>query len=137
MSIYQHFKKSRFQNFKMLNFRNFKISNFQKIKFSKIQVFKISNVQNFAVQLRFGSTNKRKVVTKHISYNRYREILFQKVASGYLPHFAQDGSSKNALENKFLRTNTKKQKLGENDVYIPPLTPDQPPFPLRGGCYLC
>ncbi len=30
----------------------------------------------------------------------------------------------------------KKQKLG-GDVYIPPLTPDQPPFPLKGGCYLC
>ncbi len=44
----------------------------------------------------FGARKKRKVATK-ISYKRYREILFQKVASGYLLHFVQDGSSKNAL----------------------------------------
>ena len=41
---------------------------------------------------------KRKVATKTNSYKIYREILFQKVASGYLLHFVQDGSSKNALE---------------------------------------
>ncbi len=40
---------------------------------------------------------KHDVATKLISYERYGEILFQKVASGYLLHFAQDGSSKNAL----------------------------------------
>ena len=31
------------------------------------------------------------------SYERYGEILFQKVASGHLLHFVQDGSSKHAL----------------------------------------
>ena len=35
--------------------------------------------------------------TKMISYERYRETLFQKVASGRLLPFVQDGSSKNAL----------------------------------------
>ena len=45
----------------------------------------------------------RKVATKTVSYKRYREILFQKVASGYLLHFVQDGSSKNVLENYVLR----------------------------------
>jgi len=45
------------------------------------------------------STKKRKVATNIISYKRYREILFQKVALCYLLHFVQDGSSKNALEN--------------------------------------
>ena len=37
---------------------------------------------------------KRKVATETNSYKRYRDILFQKVASGYLLHFVQDGSSK-------------------------------------------
>ncbi len=32
------------------------------------------------------------------SNKRYGEILFQKVASGYLLHFVQDGSSKSALK---------------------------------------
>ena len=47
----------------------------------------------------FGVPKKHKVATKLISYERYGEILFQKFASVYLLHFAQDGSSKNALEN--------------------------------------
>ena len=42
--------------------------------------------------------NTRKVATQTISYKRYREILFQKVASGYLLHFVQDGSSKHVLD---------------------------------------
>ena len=46
---------------------------------------------------------KRKVVSKVISCKRYGEILFQKVAPGYLLHFAQDGSAKNALKTLFLR----------------------------------
>ena len=50
----------------------------------------------------------RKVATKTISYKRYREILFQKVASGYLLHFVQDGSSKHVLENSVGAKNTKK-----------------------------
>ena len=75
-----------------------------------------------------GAPKKRKVATKTISYKIYREILFQKVASGYLLHFVQDGSSTNALENQSFRKNIKNRKLGEKPVYIPPLTPDQPPL---------
>ena len=44
--------------------------------------------------LPFWSTTTRKVATKTISYTTYGEILFQKVASGYVLHFVQDGSSK-------------------------------------------
>ncbi len=62
--------------------------------------------------LHFGVLKTRKVATKTISYQRYGEILFQKVALCYLLHFVQDGSSKNALENLFLRKNVKNRKLG-------------------------
>ncbi len=47
----------------------------------------------------FGARKTRKVATKTIPYERYGEILFQKVALCYLLHFVQDGSSKNALQN--------------------------------------
>ena len=52
------------------------------------------------VRLSFWSTvpKPRKVATNINSYTRYREILFQTVASGYLLHFVQDGSSKSVLE---------------------------------------
>ena len=39
------------------------------------------------------------IVTKSMSYKRYREFLFQKVASGYELPFVQPGSSKNALKH--------------------------------------
>ncbi len=45
----------------------------------------------------FEVPKKRKVATNIISYERYREILFQKVASGYLLHFVQDGSISSTL----------------------------------------
>ncbi len=58
----------------------------------------------------FGVPKKHKVATKLISHERYGEILFPKVASGYLLHFVQDGSSKNALDKcvcaKCKKTNT-------------------------------
>ena len=63
---------------------------------------------------------KRKVATETNLYKRYGEILFQKVASGYLLHFVQDGSSKNALETPRLRKNIKNQKIGEKSRSIPP-----------------
>ena len=72
------------------------------------------------VRLRFA---KRKVATETNLYKRYGEILFQKVASGYLLHFVQDGSSKNALETPRLRKNIKNQKIGEKIPINPPLTP--------------
>ncbi len=50
----------------------------------------------------FGAPQKHKVMTKSILYKRYREILFQKVALGYLLHFVQNGSSKNILNTHML-----------------------------------
>ena len=58
------------------------------------------NLKNSKVtrpDVHLGAPKKRKVATKPISYERYGQILFQKVASGYLLHFVQDGSSKNAI----------------------------------------
>ncbi len=71
-----------------VNIDEFKIRNF-KIQFSNFQITRPG--------FHFEVPNKYKVATKVISYERYGEILFQKVASGYLLHFVQDGSSKNAL----------------------------------------
>ena len=57
-----------------------------------------------------GAPNKRKVATKIISYKRYGGILFQKVASGYLLHFVQNGSSQTRTKNKlFAQTHTKSE----------------------------
>ena len=55
------------------------------------------NVQITRPGVHFGVPKKHKVATKMISYERYGEILFQKVASGCLLPFVQDGSSKTAL----------------------------------------
>ena len=52
----------------------------------------------------FGAPQKHKVMTKSTLYKRYREILFQKVALGYLLHFVQNGSSNNILNNVFCTT---------------------------------
>ncbi len=39
-----------------------------------------------------------------------------------------------ALENVLLRNNIKQSEIWERkSVYIPPLAPDQPPFPLRAA----
>ncbi len=65
-----------------------------KIGFSKFAIFQITRPD-----VHFEVPKKRKVATKTIPYERYGEILFQKVALCYLLHFVQDGSSKNALEN--------------------------------------
>ena len=93
------------------------------------------NTENYTARLPFGSTKKRKVATKTIPYERYREILFQKVASGYLLHFVQDGSSKNAPDVVCFAQKCRKSKIGrKTSVYIPPLTPDRPP--LKGGRYV-
>ena len=80
------------------------LQNNQTIVFSK---FKFKRCYVFTARLTFWSTEKHKVATKTISYKRYREILFQKFASGYLLHFVQDGSSTNSLENCFLRNSVK------------------------------
>ncbi len=60
---------------------------------------KCSNCQITWPDFQFGVQKQRNVAAKLISYKRYGEILFQKVASGYLLHFARDRSSKHALEN--------------------------------------
>ena len=54
---------------------------------------------NYTDWLPFGSTNKKhKIMTTAILCKIYREILFQKVALGYLLHFVQNGSSKHILK---------------------------------------
>ena len=63
-----------------------------------MSIFSIAIFQITRPGAHFGVPKKHDVATKLISYERYGEILFQKVAPGYLLHFAQDGSSKNALE---------------------------------------
>ena len=50
----------------------------------------------------------------------YGKILFQKVASGYLLHSVQDGSSKHVLDKRFLHKHIKNQKHGGNALYSPP-----------------
>ncbi len=72
--------------FQIFKFPNFKFSN------SEFANFRITRLG-----FNFGVPKKHKVATKTISYERYGEILFQKVASGCLVPFVQDGSSKNAL----------------------------------------
>ena len=63
------------------------------------------------------------------------EILFQKVASGYLLHFVQDGSSKNALDNLLLHTNVTNIKLGNRNPYI--FTPELPiNRPFKAAIYV-
>ena len=61
------------------------------------KILKNCKFSNYTARLPFWSTKRHDVATKLISYERYGEILFQKVASGHLLHFVQDGSSKNAL----------------------------------------
>ncbi len=68
----------------------------------KIQNFKNKKKTNFQITrpgFHFEVPKTHKVETKTISYERYGEILFQKVALCYLLHFVQDGSSKSAPEN--------------------------------------
>ena len=72
-------------------------------------------------RLPFGNTKTHvKLRQKTNSHNIYGEIIFQKVASAYLLHFVQDGSSTNVLEKYVLRKNVKNQKIRKNALYIPP-----------------
>ncbi len=57
-----------------------------------ISDFQISKFQITRPDFHCGVPKTYDVATKLISYERYGEILFQKVASGYLLHFVQDGS---------------------------------------------
>ena len=88
------------------------------LNISKCQILKIG-ISKFAIfqitrpGFHFGVPKKRKVATKLISYERYGEILFQKVASGYLLHCVQDGPSKKAhYKISFSASNIKHQNFG-------------------------
>ncbi len=83
--------------------KHFKMSN-SNIKCSKFHFLKIPNCHGSAY---IWEHEKRKVATKTSSYERYKEFLFQKVASGYLLHFVHDGSSKRVLEKYVLHNNVK------------------------------
>ncbi len=50
-------------------------------------------------------------MTKLILYKIFWEILFQKIALGYLLHFVQDGSSKNILNTFVLQIKLKNPKV--------------------------
>ena len=79
-----------------------------------------SNFQNVVCSwlgFHFGA-RKNKVATKTISYKRYGEILFLKVALCYLLHVVQDGSSKNTLENRLLHINLRIPKVTRPDVHL-------------------
>ena len=58
-----------------------------------------------------GAPKKHTIMTKSILCERYREILFQKIALGYLLHFVQNGSSKNILKTYCLHINLKNPKV--------------------------
>ncbi len=49
-----------------------------------------------------GAPKKRKVVSNTFLYKRSREILFQKVALGYLLHFVQNGFSRKIYKNTYV-----------------------------------
>ncbi len=49
--------------------------------------------ENYMARRPFGSTTKSKTMTTSISYKRYKEILSQKVALGYLLHLVGNVSS--------------------------------------------
>ncbi len=56
----------------------------------------------------FGSTKKHNITTKSSSYNRFGNILFQKVVLGHELPFVQPGSSKNVLKQLFVHKHFKK-----------------------------
>ena len=55
-----------------------------------------------------------KIEEKLVPGERYGEILFQKVAEGYLQLFLQANSTKNAFKNYFLHKNVKNPKIQKN-----------------------
>ncbi len=65
-----------------------------------------------------GAPKKRKVATRTNSYRRYGGILLQKVASGDLVHFVQDGSSKNILEHMCLHNNLTNHKITRPSFHL-------------------
>ena len=91
-------------------------------------MFNISKCQITRPDFQFGVPKKHKVATQRISYKRYREILFQKVALCYLSHFVQDGSSKNTLEHVRLRKNVKNTEIRGGKHINPPSLPLEGPY---------
>ncbi len=94
-------------------FQNYKISNVHFFKCSIFPNFILFNVQKLYLHspASIWEHKKRKVVTNTISYERYGEILFQKVALGYLLHFVQNGSSNNIIKHACLHNNLKCLKM--------------------------
>ncbi len=70
-----------------------------------------------------------KIVTKTISYKRYGEILFQKVASGPELPLVQPGSPKNALKQFIFHKYIKTPKILKFSLYKLPIN--------RPGRLLC
>ena len=74
-------------------------------------VFLLVEISQFRFVFRpgfhLGAPTKHKVMTKSILYKIYWEILFQKVALGYLLHFVQNGSSKTHKQQICLHNNLK------------------------------
>ncbi len=59
-----------------------------------------------------------KVMTNSMLYIICREILFQKVALGYVLHFVQNESSENILKHTWLHNNLKQNKSSHNQFYV-------------------
>ena len=57
-------------------------------------------------------------MTNSMLYKICREILFQKVALGYVLHFVQNESSENILKHTLLHNNLKQNKLTKHVLYI-------------------
>ena len=58
--------------------------------------------------IHLGAQKKRKVMTIPINTTCTGKVIFQKVASGYLLHFVQNGSSKSMLKQILLHNNLNK-----------------------------
>ena len=101
---------SQIENFKFSFFKHQHMFNFRMLSFQIIRP-----------GFHFGSTKKSKVATKTVSYKRYGEILFQKVAQGYELPFVQGGSSKNVLKHSFLHKYIKNPKFSKFSIYKLPI----------------
>ena len=64
-----------------------------------------------------------KIEEKLVPGERYGEILFQKVAEGYLQPFLQANFTRNAFKNYFLLKIVKNPKIQKYSVYIPYIIP--------------
>ena len=136
---FQHVKVQHFKVYKfkldlcwtsiILCFQHFTISNLQFSKTNTLNTSQIQNIVSSSFQItlpgfHFGVPKKHDVATQLISYERYGEILFQKVALCYLLHFVQDGAStKRTIKLVFLQHSSKPkifENSGNNPYIFPP-----------------